>query len=969
MENQHIKNFFPYVRNMHIMKKDELEKFLESLSTYAPDYYAINGKQIHPDDEQMAVINAHLDCHLRVLAGAGTGKTTTICCRIKKLIDQGIHPKNILMLTFNVEACANMKQRIENMFGFQIDMEIRTIDAFCRKLIYHYQALIENGGMISLAEYACMAKRIMDSHGHSLAQRYSHVFFDEFQDVSGDQFYILNSFAANGSKLCCIGDDSQNIYQFRGSDNRYIVNLDKILPNVKTYMIQTNYRSNQKIIEIANQSIKMNLERIDKQMKPYQDIQGICDLTFCDSGRNEAEHLINMIEKYTKKGIQYNEIAILGRSSRRLKAIETEFERVGLDYVSLFDDKYSREEKKQSQKDKISLSTIHSAKGLEWKIVFIVGLADWEFPSQMNNGIRNIEEERRLFYVGITRAKTHLHFVTSMTDIPVSRFVESVLNHLKINRFTSKLKNNVLIKDICEKPFANQNDNLEHYQRHYCATDLIDGISGSQIQELRELSLLPELNSVEVKYFNQQLNFTQQIKDNNFESDYGIFCDLYMTRDMMLKNRQKIHSVYCECVLNSLSMSPDEEKLWHQYNLCGYFKSNDPMAQKIIIGKIKNQDHSAMVQRLIQRLRNKVKNNISESFKDLSIDQYILMCITNFYYPGNFYKELVTAYEEYTDITKRSEDIMRSIYLVSLCQKFIVKRRRLVYRDISDMFEENNKTVIPRIDQWTQGMGDHTEICKINTAIDFMYDKKNNFQMIQEVSPRRSFSDDILKVVVSGEIDYVDTTDNTLVDIKCSSSDMKLEWLIQLLIYYSMLKITKQSIGINKLAILNVFRGIKYTFNIPEDYDHVGMCMFMGNQIRDSLRGVRKRFNIEVPVINNLHQVIELTQVIKDQYMDQRICDSEDQEETETQTQSEENSNETYDHSSDQEIYETETDNQSDDNQSNDNDDNQSNDNQSNDNQSNDNQSNDNQSNDNQSNDNDDPEIKVVIKHNLFCKK
>lgn len=83
----------------------------------------------------------------------------------------------------------------------------------------------------------------------------------------------------------------------------------------------------------------------------------------------------------------------------------------------------------------------------------------------------NIEEERRLFYVAITRAKTHLHFVTSMSDIPVSRFVESILSHLKINRFTNKLKTNIPLKDICEKPFVNQKDNLEHYQRHYCATD------------------------------------------------------------------------------------------------------------------------------------------------------------------------------------------------------------------------------------------------------------------------------------------------------------------------------------------------------------------------------------------------------------------------------------------------------------------------------------------------------------------
>ncbi len=120
------------------------------------------------------MIDAPTNYHLRVLAGAGagtgtgtgtgTGKTTTVCCRIKKLIDSGIHPKNILMLTFNVEACANMKQRLEDMFGFEIDVEIRTIDAFCRKLIFHYKMdsngdiqFNGNNKIISLAEYALKA--------------------------------------------------------------------------------------------------------------------------------------------------------------------------------------------------------------------------------------------------------------------------------------------------------------------------------------------------------------------------------------------------------------------------------------------------------------------------------------------------------------------------------------------------------------------------------------------------------------------------------------------------------------------------------------------------------------------------------------------------------------------------------------------------------------------------------------------
>jgi superfamily I DNA/RNA helicase len=329
-ENEHLQKIIPYVKNIKTMKKDQLLGLIQNLPSYQSGDFVINGKQIIPDKEQEDVIRAPQGCNMRVLAGVGTGKTTTICCRIKYLIDNGVHPTNVLMLTFNVEACSNMGQKLDALFGFSINVEVKTIDSFCRKLMYCYDDVLmnENGiGIVSVSEYATRAKKIMDQSGQIIARQYKYVFFDEFQDISSTQFNIIKKFADLGSWVCCIGDDSQNIYQFRGSDNRYIINLNQMIPDVESFKIQTNYRSNRNIIEIANHCIKKNEERIDKNMIAFTDSQGITDLMICRYATFECEHIILRIKEYIEHGVRYDQIAILGRSSRRLKEIETQFEK------------------------------------------------------------------------------------------------------------------------------------------------------------------------------------------------------------------------------------------------------------------------------------------------------------------------------------------------------------------------------------------------------------------------------------------------------------------------------------------------------------------------------------------------------------------------------------------------------------------------------------------------------------------
>ena len=82
----------------------------------------------------------------------------------------------------------------------------------------------------------------MMEYGREISSKYNYIFFDEFQDVNSKQFDILNEFVKNGCYLTVIGDDAQNIYQFRGTDNYFLINFDNIFNNCSTYTLTTNYR-------------------------------------------------------------------------------------------------------------------------------------------------------------------------------------------------------------------------------------------------------------------------------------------------------------------------------------------------------------------------------------------------------------------------------------------------------------------------------------------------------------------------------------------------------------------------------------------------------------------------------------------------------------------------------------------------------------------------------------------------------
>ena len=311
-------------------KKSDLIKIVIGLNYYLENRIKLESRKINfksglieLDEEQYKILVSSINQNQRIIAGAGSGKTTTILCRVKYLLDNFVCPDRILILTFNRDSAQNIRNRIDDLFGFPVHLNIYTIDAFCCKLMNMYgksHDKYKSNSISSLSEYSSEGLKIMKLYGKEISTQFTNVFFDEFQDVNDIQFQILKIFVDMGSNLTVIGDDCQNIYQFRGTNNYYMVNFDRIIKNVSTYKLTTNYRSTNLIVDMANDSIEWNSNRVKKTMKAFQEINDDYEkikpkLIVCGSDNYKFDYVIKKIEKLIENGFSYGDIAILSRNS------------------------------------------------------------------------------------------------------------------------------------------------------------------------------------------------------------------------------------------------------------------------------------------------------------------------------------------------------------------------------------------------------------------------------------------------------------------------------------------------------------------------------------------------------------------------------------------------------------------------------------------------------------------------------
>src|SRR5690625_204750 len=390
-------------------------------------------------EEQLSAIKTK-HSHTAVIAGAGSGKTTVLIERINEILKENITPNDILAITFTRKAASEMVERIENK-----NVNIKTFDAFCYELVLNefkeniriierspfseseitrfnnYDVNMKKGLKPQKYDKYVIYKKENNLYDFNYIElialdlikknniTFKYILIDEFQDTNELQYLIFKALIKNNTKTFIVGDPDQSIYGFRGADfkiiAKYINDYD-----AKTLILSNNYRSTKEILNKANNLIVHNKQRIEKELIPYTKDVGRVEIRKFHNETFEFEYVIRNYEQLKNK---YKSFAILYRNNFQGNLYKRHF---------------------RNETDDILITTIHQSKGLEFDVVFIIGVNEKILPADRITKVSELEEERRLFFVAITRAKKLL-FISSSTN---SNFSGVNMNH-KPSKFIREL--------------------------------------------------------------------------------------------------------------------------------------------------------------------------------------------------------------------------------------------------------------------------------------------------------------------------------------------------------------------------------------------------------------------------------------------------------------------------------------------------------------------------------------------------
>lgn len=265
---------------------------------------------------------------------------------------------------------------------------------------------------------------------------YKYIIVDEYQDTSFTRYNLLRNICDSiGAKIMVVGDDWQSIYSFSGCDVNIFTKFDNFFDVCETRYIEKTYRNSQQLIDASSNFVMKNPDQTRKELKSSKSLKYPIKLVNFDNDFDEIlkfELIIkNIINQSTFKN---KKILILGRNNKDifnlLKNFNVENEYGKRKFEILGDEDKLRRNKfvkivyRESQDVNIEYRTVHQSKGLECDNVILINLKNWKagFPNKMvddpvlnfvkrNGDSFNYAEERRLFYVALTRTKNNVYLL------------------------------------------------------------------------------------------------------------------------------------------------------------------------------------------------------------------------------------------------------------------------------------------------------------------------------------------------------------------------------------------------------------------------------------------------------------------------------------------------------------------------------------------------------------------------------
>ena len=271
---------------------------------------------------------------------------------------------------------------------------------YAYKIMEIYEEELKSSFKIDFDDMIIYATDLVKNNG--IKRKYKYIIIDEYQDISQIRFNLIYEIIKKtNAKLMCVGDDYQSIYGFSGSNVSLFIDFLKIFSDSKRIDIQNTYRNSYELVQISTKFILKNHYQIRKHVKAKFMLKYPVVLVYYDNNYLEVyQNLLNYLYLEKEK-----EILVLGRYNSDLKMVN----------------------KINKDNHDIRYLTIHMSKGLESENVILLRFSDeyLGFPSKIidNKMIKRIDlnhenmlyaEERRLFYVALTRCKNKIYIFVPM---------------------------------------------------------------------------------------------------------------------------------------------------------------------------------------------------------------------------------------------------------------------------------------------------------------------------------------------------------------------------------------------------------------------------------------------------------------------------------------------------------------------------------------------------------------------------
>ena len=244
------------------------------------------------------------------------------------LIKKIMKDLNINVKDYNPKAIRNSISSSKNELISAADFERFIGNDFDQKVFEVYQRyerklLLSNS--LDFDDLLFLPIKLFREHPEILRhyqELYQYIMVDEYQDTNEAQYILIKLLSALNRNICVVGDESQSIYSFRGSNYRNILNFEKDYKDCATILLEQNYRSTSTILDSANDIIKNNKHRKDKKLWTENGVGDKLQYYKALDEKDEALYVVNEINKLIDNGVNKSDIAVLYRTNAQSRVME-----------------------------------------------------------------------------------------------------------------------------------------------------------------------------------------------------------------------------------------------------------------------------------------------------------------------------------------------------------------------------------------------------------------------------------------------------------------------------------------------------------------------------------------------------------------------------------------------------------------------------------------------------------------------